>query len=198
MFTFARYNFVLLTLLITSFHTQATPLPVAHTEYSAIRHIEMAEGNIVQTVHHSFGKERVESTMEGMSMVMITRPDKKLAWQIMPMNNMYMEVSTAQANEAPGKVPDNITIEKVGTEHVEGVETTKYKMLMKDKSAGGFLWLTKEHIPIKMDFLSKEGKEKSRIKMTLKQLDVDKQDQRLFELPSGFSKMPSMGGLIPR
>lgn len=198
MLTRLRHGFVFLTTLLITLQVQATPLPVAHTEYSAIRHIEMAEGSMVQTVHHSFGKERIESNMEGMSMIMITRPDKKLAWQIMPMNNMYMEVNAAQASKVSGEIPDDITIELVGKESVEGVETTKYKMLMKDKSAGGFLWLTKEHIPIKMDFLSKEGKEKNRVKMTLKQLKVGKQDQQLFELPPGFSKMPAMGGMMPR
>ncbi len=67
---------------------------------------------------------------------------------------------------------------------------------MKDKSAGGFIWLSPENIPVKMDFLSKEGKEKQRITMTLKNLKVEPQDAALFELPASYQPMPSMGNMM--
>lgn len=190
----------LFTLLLASFLSlvsYAETLPSANAEYSAIRQIEMAQGSLTQTVHHSFGKERVESNMGGMAMVMIVRPDQKLAWQLMPMQKMYMEINMGKAAEMTGKVPDEVTIERVGEETIDGLHTTKYKMLMKDKSAGGFIWLSDEHIPVQMDFLSKEGGQKNRVKMTLKQLQVGPQDPKLFELPPGLNKMPDMGGFIP-
>lgn len=185
-----------LSFVVTGAH--AAELPVANTEYSAIRKIEMADGSMVQTVHHAFGKERVETTMADMAMVLIQRPDKKLAWQLMPMANMYTEIQLDQADAMAGNVPSDVTIDKVGAETIDGIETTKYKMLMKDKSAGGFLWLTKENIVLRMDFVSKDDGKAERVRMTLTELQIGKQDPKLFELPPGYSKMPGIGNLMPQ
>jgi outer membrane lipoprotein-sorting protein len=195
-----RYIFTLcLTLLLgmlCSHAASADTIPAANTAYSGIRQVVTAEGSFTQTVHHSHGKERNEMQMEGMSMIAIIRPDKKLAWQLMPMQKMYMQVDLATANKMSGKAPDDVTIEKVGSDTLDGISTTKYKILMKDKSAGGFIWLTAENIPLKMDFISKEGKAKNRITMTLTNLKVEPQDAALFELPAGYHPMPSMGNML--
>lgn len=177
-------------------HSSADTIPAPDTEYSGVRQVVMAEGSFTQTVHHSHGKERNEMQMEGMSMISIIRPDKNVAWQLMPMQKMYMEMDMKSANKMSGKAPDDVTIEKIGSESLDGINTTKYKILMKDKSAGGFIWLSPENIPVKMDFLSKEGKEKQRITMTLKNLKVGPQEAALFELPAGYQPMPSMGNMM--
>jgi hypothetical protein len=117
---------------------------------------------------------------------------------LMPAQRMYTELDLSQAKEqAASGPPDDVTIEKIGDETVEGHSATKYKMLMRDKSAGGFMWFTDDGIPVKMDMLAREGKEKSRITMTLRNLKTGKQDASLFELPAGYSKMPNMGGMNP-
>ena len=46
-----------------------------------------------------------------------------------------------------------MSIEAIGPESVEGVDTTKFKLVMKDGSAGGFMWFTTNGIPMKMDLL---------------------------------------------
>jgi hypothetical protein len=71
-----------------------------------------------------------------------------------------------------------------------------YKILMKDKSAGGFIWLSPENIPVKMDFLSKEGKKNTRITMSLRNLKIEPQEAALFELPPGYQPMPNMGNMM--
>lgn len=182
--------------LIFSNPSSADTIPAPDTEYSGVRTVVTAEGSFTQTVHHSHGKERNEMQMEGMSMVTILRPDKKVAWQLMPMQKMYMEIDLKNANKMSGNAPDDVTIEKLGSETLEGINTTKYKILMKDKSAGGFIWLSPENIPVKMDFLSKEGKNKNRVTMTLKNLTVEPQEAALFELPAGYQPMPSMGNMM--
>lgn len=68
-----------------------------------------------------------------------------------------------------------------------------YKMIMKDGSAGGFIWITQQGIAIKMDMLSKSGRDKTRITMTLKNLQIGSQDPQLFELPAGYTVMSSFG-----
>lgn len=186
----------LLLSLCVVFGLSAETLPVASTEYSAERTISSEMGDMQQKVFHSFGKERIEMQIEGMQTVMISRPDLGKFWNLMPMFEIYMEIDAAKASEMTGQVPDDMTIEKVGTDTVNGIATTKYKMLMKDKSAGGFIWLTAEHIPLQMDFISKEGSEKSRIKMSMSNLKLGKQDAVLFELPEGLNPMPGMDAMM--
>ena len=188
--------FSMMTGLLFSHAGNANTIPAPDTEYSGVRQVVTAEGSFTQTVHHSHGKERSEMQMEGMSMISIIRPDKNVAWQLMPMQKMYMEMDMNSAKKMSGKAPDDVTIEKMGSEMLDGINTTKYKLLMKDKSAGGFIWLSPENIPVKMDFLSKEGKEKQRITMTLKNLKVEPQEAALFELPAGYQPMPSMGNMM--
>ena len=188
--------FSMMTGLLFSHAGNANTIPAPDTEYSGVRQVVTAEGSFTQTVHHSHGKERSETQMEGMSMISIIRPDKNVAWQLMPMQKMYMEMDMNSAKKMSGKAPDDVTIEKMGSEMLDGINTTKYKLLMKDKSAGGFIWLSPENIPVKMDFLSKEGKEKQRITMTLKNLKVEPQETALFELPAGYQPMPSMGNMM--
>ncbi len=182
--------------LIFSNPSSADTIPAPDTEYSGVRTVVTAEGSFTQTVHHSHGKERNEMQMQGMSMATISRPDKKVAWQLMPMQKMDMEVDLKNANKMSGNAPDDVTIEKVGSEVLDGITTTKYKLVMKDKSAGGFIWLSPENIPLKMDFLSKEGNNKNRVTMSLKNLKVEPQDAALFELPQGYQPMPSMGNMM--
>ncbi|MCA1931323.1 DUF4412 domain-containing protein [Rheinheimera sp.] len=182
--------------LSAAFWLNAETLPAAQAEYSADRIISGEMGEMRQKVFHSFGKERVEMQMEGMQTVMISRPDLGKFWNLMPMLGMYMEIDSAKAGQMSGQMPDDMTIEKMGPDQVNGIATTKYKMLMKDKSAGGFIWLTAEHIPLQMDFISKEGGEKTRVKMTMSNLTLSKQDAALFELPQGLNPMPNMNSLM--
>ena len=86
-------------------------------------------------------------------------------------------------------------ITEVGTETVEGQATRKYKLVLKDGSAGGFMWFTKDGIMMKMDTVMKNGRDRSRMTVTLKNLKVGSQDASLFELPAGYNAMPSFGGM---
>ncbi len=186
----------LLLSLCSVFTLYAETLPVASAEYSADRTISSEMGEMEQKVFHSLGKERIEMQMEGMQTVMISRPDLGKFWNLMPMLEIYMEIDADKAGSMTGQAPDDMTIEKMGPDTVNGIATTKYKMLMKDKSAGGFIWLTAEHIPLQMDFISKDGGEKSRVKMSMSNLKLGKQDAALFELPEGLNPMPNMNSMM--
>lgn len=60
-------------------------------------------------------------------------------------------------------------------------------------SAGGFIWITAQGIPVKMDLLSKSGGSKSRITMTLRNINIGIQDAQLFEVPADYSAIPGAG-----
>jgi hypothetical protein len=172
----------------------AVTMPAPSVEYSADRVIETSQGTFTGKVYSAKDKERAEMNMSGMQSVMILRRDKQIGYMLMPAQKMYMTMDFAKAAQQSGAAPnDQIDITEVGTETIEGHSATKYKMLMKDGSGGGFIWVTSQGIPVKMDFLSKSGGEKSRMTVTLKNLQIGAQDAQNFELPSGYTAMPSMG-----
>lgn len=168
-------------------------------EYSADRIMETEQMTMESKVYHAPGKVRTE--MGGT--IMIMRFDKGVMWTLMPSEEMYMERSmTAPEGKGAPKAQDEsgYTIDEqkvVGKEVVNGVETTKTKvvMTMSDGSKfGGFTWTSKEGIVVKMDTLSKVDGKKMRMKMYLRNLKIGKQDPALFEIPPGYNKI-DMGRL---
>lgn len=171
-------------------------LPVPTAEYSAERVIESEQGTMTQKIHFSGGRERSETQMGGMQSVMILRPDQQLGWMLMPAQKMYQQMDYAKARERTGpSTGESVEITNEGTETIDGHVTTKYKLVTADRKYGGFMWFTAEGIAIRMDLLSREGAKKSRIQMTLRNLQIADQDDALFELPAGYTRMPSFGGL---
>jgi hypothetical protein len=175
---------------------EAATLPVPSVEYSADRVMETSSGTFNGKVFATQDKERAETNMRGMQSVMILRRDKQIGWMLMPAQKMYMTMDFAKAQQQAGAAPDDkVEITEVGTETIEGFSTKKFKMLMKDGTGGGFIWITEHGIPVKMDMLSKSGGDKSRVTVTLTNLKIGAQDAQMFELPSGYTAMPSMGNM---
>lgn len=175
----------------------AGPLPTPTVEYSADRVIESEVGTIEGKVYAAKDKERTETSMKGMTSVMILRRDKQAGYMLMPAQKMYMQMDFAKAQQQSGggQPADAVDITEVGSETIEGQATKKYKLIMKDGSAGGFMWFTKDGIMVKMDAVVKSGRDKSRMTMTLKNIKVGSQDASLFEVPAGYNAMPSFGGM---
>lgn len=170
-------------------------------EYSADSVMETAEVSMKGRVHYTPTRERREMVMGsgGDKMITITRHDKKVAWTLMPAEKMYMEMSIAQAGAKNKSDPSQYKIEQtvVGPETVNGVNTTKSKIIMtgpKGEKMGGFMWVTRENIVVKMDAIAVDKKQKHRFKTELTNLKVGKQDAALFEIPPGYTTM-DMGGM---
>jgi hypothetical protein len=175
---------------LASLASAQSPLPVPKVEYSAERIVQSSAGTFSGKVYGTPDKERAETQMGGVGTLLITRRDKDVSWNVMPAQKMYMETDVRAAREQTAGMPADVTIAEVGPETIDGVATTKYKLLMKDGTAGGFMWFTAEGIMVKMDAVQKDGKDSSRITMTLKNLQVGPQDPQLFEVPSDYTKMP--------
>jgi hypothetical protein len=174
--------------------SHAGTLPVPTVEYSADRTIETEAGTMTGKVYSTRDKERSETNMRGMQTVIIIRRDKQLGYMLMPAQHMYQQLDLATAQKQSGsQASDQVDITQVGAETVEGHVTTKYKMVMKDGTAGGFIWITSDGVPVKMDMLSKSGGEKTRVTMTLSNLKVGAQDPQLFEVPGDYKALPKFG-----
>jgi hypothetical protein len=180
----------------------AAPPPDVKVDYSADSTMETEGGMTMKSrIHHSQNKDRME--MGGSDgMVSIIRKDKKVVWQLM--GDMYMEMPMDASNASGMEAFDIVEQTEVGQETINGIKTTKSKIVAvkKDGSGkfGGFFWTTKEGITVKMDMLSKEGDKKLRMTSELTNLKIEKQDPALFEIPPGYTKndmgaMMGMGGM---
>jgi len=195
---FTRFALVS-TLCLVAFAATANGagLPVPTVEYSADRVMETEAGTFEGKVYAAKDKERSETSMQGMTSVMILRRDKQLGYMLMPAQKMYQQMDFAKAQQQSGAQPaDQVEITEVGSDTIEGQPTTKYKLIMKDGSAGGFMWITKDGIAVKLDAISKENGKKTRFTMTLSNLQIGTVDPSVFEVPAGYSAMPSFGGMM--
>jgi hypothetical protein len=165
--------------------------------YSADSNMETADGVIKGPVNYVPGQERREYVDEsGGKMVMIVRHDKKVVWMVMPEDSAYMEMKFPEEGRKDDLGAYQIEHTTIGPETVNGVETTKSKIIMtgpNDVKMGGFMWTTKEGITVKMDAIAMEKGSKERFKIELQNLQIGEQDASLFEIPDGYTRM-DMGG----
>ena len=197
MFIVNKKSVVLFSVLL-GFNVHATAAQQSTAEYSADSYMETADGVVEGKVYAAPGKERRETLMDGEKSIMIMRHDKKQVWMLMPDQQMYTEVKLGKGGRKDDLSNYKIEQTKVGSETVNGVNTTKSKIIMtgpKGKKFGGFWWTTKEGIVMKMDTISVDKNSKDRFKTELKNLEIGKQDPSLFEIPKGYSNMASMGGI---
>jgi hypothetical protein len=188
--------FALLWLCLCSLAASAAadPLPVPTVDYTAEQVIESESGIFTGRVYVAAGRERAEIGTGGARSIIILRPDRRLGWRLTPAERMYQETDIAKARGRLGAgLPADASISREGGEIVEGFETTKHELRMKDGSAGGFVWLTREDIAVKTVLLRREGGKMTRTTIILRNLEIAPQDASLFELPDGYEKMPSMG-----
>lgn len=175
--------------------------PGINTEYSAEEVVETADSMSKTKVYSTPTMERREMSEGGQQMIAITRHDKKVVWNLMPEDKMYIEMSMGQSAAKKEEKTDLSTykIEQtpMGQETLNGIVMNKGKMIMTGKDGskmGGFMWTTKEGIIAKMDALSVEKGKKDRFKLEMSNLKIGKQPADLFEIPKGYEKM-DMGAM---
>ncbi|HET8720858.1 MAG TPA: DUF4412 domain-containing protein [Nitrospira sp.] len=179
---------------------QAASMNRPQAEYSADATVENEEGTMKQKIFATPTKERKEMlTGSGEGAVQIFRYDNKVMWMLMPSEKMYMEHSIG-GGPSRGSDTSQWTYEDtaMGEETLNGVRVTKYKTIATStdgKKYGGFSWRTREGINVKQDLLYKEGNDKKRMLIELSNLQIGRQDPRLFEVPEGFTKF-DMGGMM--
>ena len=167
-------------------------------EYSADQVIESEEAAMKSRIYSTPTKERKEMDQGGTPMVLITRHDKKVMWNLMPEEKMYMEMAANKpSNDKTDLSSYKIEQTPMGQETLNGISMNKNKIIMTGKDGskmGGFMWVTKEGIMVKIDAIAVEKGRKDRFKMELTNLQIGKQPTDLFEIPKGFEKM-DMGGM---
>jgi len=191
-----RVGIVILISTILMFAATAEASEQPPPEYSAHSITETADAKIEGDVYHAADKERREMSIEGKKTTMIIRKDKNLMWMLMPEEKVYMQMKLGASPDKGDLSGYEIKRTTVGTEKIDGIMTTKSKVIAKNKKDGrkfeGLWWTTKEGIPIRMDMHSVEKGKKIHIRTQLSDVKIGKQDPKLFEIPAGYTGM-SMG-----
>ena len=176
--------------LLAGWPAAADSWPTPEAAYQATRVMDAGGMQMSGRLFHDRGKERWEVEMQGMTQVMILRPDLDKMFMLMPEMNMAMEMPFAFGANIPsperhaGNEP-----EVVGQEVIAGEETTKYKFEGDDGTGPYtvFYWLTDDGITLRTEGTSAQGS----FAMYLDGLDRGDQPADLFELPAGVQVMPA-------
>jgi hypothetical protein len=84
------------------------------------------------------------------------------------------------------------TLEKIGPDTVDGVETVKYRLAgksLRGRRFSGFLWLTRQNIMIRMEGETTVKDKKRRLTIVMRDLRVGPVDPAVFAIPPGYEKV---------
>jgi hypothetical protein len=191
---------ILLLVVVIASPGKAAKFPYPTVGYSADVRMDMGKDPdgrpIILTgkVYFSGDKERRETVGFGQKSIIIWRRDKNITWTLIPDRKIYMERRGADEKHNPERMmrEGNVTITKVGSETVNGMATTKYKIEGVNERGHrfeGFLWATNDDVPARMEGTSK-GK---RVRIDYTNIKTGKQDPALFRVPADYQLVASPG-----
>lgn len=132
---------------------------------------------------------------EHQEMILITRIDKKIIWNIMPAEKMYMEMPFDLSNKpkVEEKFEGEIERKEVGRETFDGHPTIKYLITYKVDNRKEQLyqwWATDINFGVKTAAVDGSWTQEFR------NVKIGSQPNSLFEVPAGYQKiqMPQMPG----
>ena len=127
-------------------------------------------------------------------MTTITRMDKKVIWNIMPAEKMYMELPFNMENKprVEEKFEGEIERKHIANETIDGHPTKKYLITYKsnDKKHQVYQWLATD-----IDFPVKTAATDGSWIQEYKNIKIGAQPNSLFELPKGYKKFKFPGGM---
>ncbi len=133
-----------------------------------------------------------------MNMIVITRVDKKVAWNLMPDTKTYMEMPLNMQNrpKVEEKYEGEIERKQVGSETIDGHPTKKYLITYRtdNETHQVYQWLATDiNMPVKTAAIDGSWSHE------LRNIKIGNQPDNLFEIPAGYQKMqmphfPGMSG----
>ena len=135
---------------------------------------------------------RQEMNQGGRQIIMISRPDKNLAWTLMVQEKSYLEMAVNHEDE--GMTPGNWNqklekgAKKIGSETVNGVKCNKYE-LSEDGEKVTYWISQKEGLPVRVVASDTE--------VNYRNIRSGHQPDKLFQIPAGYRKMvmPNIPGM---
>jgi hypothetical protein len=188
---FVSFLFALATLLPATGRASAGTLGDASVGFSAERILILNGQSYVGKMWHMPGEQRHEQVLPTLKPVFILRAASGFGKVILP--QLHTVVEFALPKELSLLSDPGLPRKPVGQETVNGIATTKYTVEEESPEgrATGLLWLSREGIPMKCDAKLEAGNGKiSTLHWELRHVKIGKQDDALFEIPSGYAKLP--------
>ena len=169
-------------------------------DYSGTRVMDTAQGRIQQQLYWTQDKVRTETDFQGMSVTNIVRQDLGLMWIVNAGMSQCLEQSLDQVDADMGLASGDaleagdVDYEELGKETINGIETTRYRVVSKDAGEvhRAMFWVTAENIPLKMQVEPGGENGDQAVTMTLEDLRIGPVDSSLFESPGQCMPMPAM------
>jgi hypothetical protein len=197
---FASVIFSITTLAIA----QELPFLRPDKEYSGVRVVDTARGEVRQRINWTSDKMRTVTEMEGMRMTNIVRQDLGVMWIESPMMGGCFEQPLSETHSMLGteqpEAYDNEHVEyrKLGEETVGGHDTTKYEVTSTEPGEPvhtALFWVTEDNIIVRMEVSGNDAAPDERFNMRLEELKTGPQPAVLFESPGQCMPMPVMPGM---
>ncbi len=147
-------------------------------------------------IYASADAVRTEGERKEKKTISIMRLDKKVIWNLMPDQKMYMEIPFMGSADVASMAKDaKLEKEPLGSQQVGAYHCDKYrvKTTYEGKVYNSVEWDAKEL----NGFAVKKGDEKGSWTIEYQNVHLGPQDPSLFELPAGYQKF-SLGGMFKR
>lgn len=140
---------------------------------------------------------RHDMTDNGQTETIIVRLDRKAAWMLLPALKLALGTNLDGLAQLPGAAAvldaaDKLKPVAAGTGVMDGFRATKYRIQMKDPTAGqfdGYVWSTAQGIILKIDGTGEEDGHRGAVHIQFRHIHVGPQDGTLFEPPSGYHQI---------
>ena len=162
-------------------------------EFSADTVMTTKDGGMTGKVYYKADRFRMDIKTP-QEMTTITRIDKKIIWNIMPAERMYMEIPFSLENRprVEEKVDGEIERKHLGNETIDGHPTKKYLITFKSGSRTEKIyqwWATDINFPVKSAAFDGTWTQEYR------NIKTGSQPGSLFEVPAGYQRFQMPGGM---
>lgn len=183
--------------------TLADQLPPPAASYAAKQALTVNGARLEAVIHHDHGKERRESRVDGLTNLLIVRPDQPRALVIQPESKVAMEIEVTDPEV--GVVPTalaKLNATRAGTETLNGEKVTRYRVQDTFPQGGGFdgyVWSSSDGIYVRIQGMATDGEEPIEVSMDLTDIRRGPQPAELFTPPSGLRlmTMEPLEGRVP-
>ena len=173
----------------------------SHIEYSADEYMQIEGFTLYAKVFYTPEKVRKDQDLPGLPRITILRKDKGVVCVLIPEEKKYLETPLDESDKINAEFvrgfENNATVRSVlGEEMLNGMETTKSAITIKDWRGGefeGLMWQSKNGIIVKLETVTKARGSSHRFMLELKNIRQHRQNPLLFEVPHGYSKIAYSG-----
>jgi hypothetical protein len=178
--------------LIMASSAQAGTLADSRVGFSADRVLVLDGHTYLGKIWTMPGKERHEQMIKGFEPVFILRSDSPIGDIVLA--QLHTTVEFVFPAELRLLSDPRLTRHPIGHEVVNGIPTTEYAVdeTTPQGRAEGTLWLSRDDIPMRCEgtFIAPNGHH-STLKWELTHVKIGPQPESLFEVPTGFNKLPA-------